>query len=243
MIYEYPLNNQVQLCLILEQLFKEGDFYLKRKTLFDNVQNLRIILEIMKIIEHRDLRIKLLQNLQMYAQKIKEIASIKQVDKRKSNTILKQIAYYIDTPVQEGGINELNKNYFLSIMRRNYLQGTFNSNNSFAQAWLQQNESIRTTQLFQWFGAFNKLREMIDLSLKLLRTSVKWETVKAKQGNYLIEQPAQLIRINIGEIKSIYPRFEIYQHAVTISFYNLEINSPSLITDYDLNFDLALCKL
>ncbi len=244
MIYEYPLNIQIQTCLILEKLFQEGDFHLKLKTPYNNFQSLKIILKIMKIIEHREVKIKLIQTLQNYAQKIKAITLTKQIDKRKLHNVLKQINYYVEsTTHEENSLTELRQNYFLTMMKSNYLQGQFNTNDAFFQAWLQQNEVLRSPQLLHWFGTFNQLREMVNLSLKLLRSSVNWVKAKAVKGSYSVNQPAQLIRINVNELKSVYPRFEIYQHSSNINFYHLEINSAVPIIDYDLNFDLALCKL
>src|SRR3989337_2632683 len=95
-IYEQPLNEQVRLCLRLEYLFNQAEYYLTGESIWDSHQMLKIILEILQAIDRPDLKNKFCQTLNQYMQILTQLEKLHDIDKQKLGSTLKQIDYLID---------------------------------------------------------------------------------------------------------------------------------------------------
>lgn len=251
MIYEQPINEQIRLCLRLEYLFTQADHYLSGKSILDSHQALKIILEILQVIERPDLKNKFCQILNQYVHTLSQLEKLQDIDRVKLSNTLRQIDCLIDSihGNQKKIGQELRENEFLStIQQRLYTPaGTCGFNLPAYQLWLQQEEVLRQRQLLSWFKHFSQLQEIVALILKLIRESTPFITVNTTSGFYQtnLDQsiPYQLIRIRLSSTNNLFPEVSLGRYRLAIHFFSLDITGRATQTPNDVTFELACCKM
>lgn len=251
MLYEQPLNEQIRLCLRLEYLFNQADYYLTEEPIWDLHQMLKIILEILQATDRPDIKNKFAQTLNQYVYTLAQLEKSPDIDKQKLNDTLKQIDHIIDSlhknPKKIG--QELRENEFLSaIQQRLYTPaGTCSFSLPSYHLWLHQNPSLCQKQLLSWFKNFHELQEIINIILKLLRESANFKSVNTNGGFYQTNLDPnisyQLIRIKINNDKNIFPEISVGKYRLAIHFFNLEITGDQMQTSDSLEFELACCRI
>lgn len=251
MLYEQPLNEQVRLCLRLEYLFDQADYYLTKESPWDSHQMLKIILEILQTIDRPDLKNKFFQTLNQYAHALSQLEKLEGVDKQKLYGALKQIDHLIDKlhGNQKKIGQELRENEFLNtVQQRLYTPaGTCGFSLPSYHLWMQQENVIRQRQLTVWFGHFTELQEIVNVILKLVRESTLFKVVNAQGGFYQSNldpnNAYQLIRIKLPLNKNIFPEISVGRYRLAIHFFTLDINGRAAQTSDDIKFELACCKM
>jgi len=250
-IYEQPLNEQIRLCLRLEYLFEQANYYLPCASPWDLRQTLNAILEILHIADRPDLKSKLGQALNQYASALTQLEKLPDIDKQKLHSMLKQIDQLIDeirTNTQKTG-QELRENEFLmAIQQRLYTPaGTCSFSLPAYHLWLHQDKAILKQQLSHWLDSFKQLQAIINLMLKLTRESASFKNTKAIGGFYQSNlEPSiqhQMIRISIASESRLFPEISVGRHRLAVHFFTLDINGRAAQTPDDIIFALACCKL
>lgn len=250
-IYEQPLNEQIRLCLRLEYLFGQADYYLNYRSHWDLRQALNAILEILNISDRPDIKNKLGQVLNQYASSLTQLEKIPDIDKHKLNAMLNKIDCLIDSlhaNAQKIG-QELRDNEFLTaIQQRLYTPaGTCNFSLPSYNLWLHQDQSLIRQRLLSWLESFKLLRDIMSLMLSLTRESTTFKPAKAIGGFYQGSLEAniyhQMIRIGINSDKQIFPEISVGRHRLAVHFFSLDINGRAAQTPDDIIFELACCKI
>jgi len=250
-IYEQPLNEQVRLCLRLEYLFNQAEYYLTGESIWDSHQMLKIILEILQAIDRPDLKNKFCQTLNQYVQILTQLEKLHDIDKQKLGSTLKQIDYLIDglRSNQKKIGQELRENEFLTaIQQRLYTPaGTCCFSLPSYHLWLQQQKPLRQQQLTAWFKNFSQLQEIVAIILKLIRESTTFKTTNASGGFYQTNlDPAisyQMIRVKIPADKNLFPEISVGRYRLAIHFFTLSITGKAVQTPIDAVFELACCRM
>lgn len=249
--YEQPLNEQIRLCLRLEYLFEQADYYLHCQSNWDLRQTLNAILEILNIADRPDIKNKFGQALNQYASSLTQLEKLPNIDKQKLHSMLNKINKLIDdihVNTKKTG-QELHENGFLmAIQQRLYTPaGTCSFSLPAYHLWLQQDKTIIKKQLSYWLDSFKQLKEITYLMLKLTRESTEFKTIKAVGGFYQRNLESninhQMIRINIASEKHIFPEISIGRHRLAVHFFTLDINGRAAQTPDDIICELACCKL
>ncbi|CAL7964363.1 Cell division protein ZapD [Gammaproteobacteria bacterium] len=250
-IYEQPLNEQIRLCLRLEYLFEQANYYLPCESPWDLRQTLNTILEILHIADRPDLRNKFGQALNQHASSLTQLEKLPDIDKQKLHSMLEQIDQLIDEiriNTQKTG-QELRENEFLTaIQQRLYTPaGTCNFSLPAYHLWLHQDKTILKQQLSHWLDSFKQLQAITNLMLKLTRESASFKNTKAIGGFYQTNlEPSiqhQMIRISIAPENRLFPEISVGRHRLAIHFFTLDINGRAAQTPNDIIFALACCKL
>jgi cell division protein ZapD len=250
-IYEQPLNEQIRLCLRLEYLFEQANYYLLCESSWDLRQTLSTILEILYIADRPDLKSKLGHALNQYASSLTQLEKLPDIDKQKLHNMLKQIDQLVDeirTNTQKTG-QELRENEFLTaIQQRLYTPGGACGFSLPAyHLWLHQDKNILKQQLSHWLNSFKQLQAITNLMLKLTRESASFKTTKAIGGFYQSNlEPSiqhQMIRISIASEDRIFSEISVGRHRLAVHFFTLDINGRAAQTPNDIIFSLACCKL
>ncbi len=251
MIYEQPLNEQVRLFLRLEFLFAQVNYYIEKESCWDAQQALKTILEILQTIDRPDLKNKLLQNLNQYLATLSQLENAEEVDKDKLNATLKKIESLIDllhtNPKKIA--HELRENEFLNTaQQRLYIPaGTCGFSMPPCQLWLMQDPSTRKEQLNNWIKHFAQLKDVVDISLKLIREATLFKSVLANGGFYQCNlDPSttyQMIRISLSTGENFFPEISAGRYRLAIHFFNLNINGHNTQTTNNVEFELACCKI
>ena len=249
MIYEQPLNEHARLCLRLEYLFAQLDHSFQ-STLNDH-QTIRIILEILQVLDRPDLKNKFLQNLIQYQNMLLLLKKVPEVDVNKLNSTLKQI----DELINELHINkkkigqELREKEFLkAIQQRLYIPaGTCGFNLPAYQLWLEQDAITRRDQLANWITLLLLVKNVADISLKLIRNSNIFKDVIANGGFYQCNLDPnisyQMIRIAINPDRNIFPEISVGRFRIAIHFFNLDIDTINKQNSNTVEFKISYCKL
>jgi len=251
-IYEQPLNEQVRLCLRLEYLFAQVDYYLSKKSEWDIRQIISTLLEILNVTDRPDLKNKLGQTLTQHATVLSQLKNAPNVDKDKVKDILNQINILSDglrNNIQKPG-QILRENEFLNaIQQRLYNSaGTCSFSLPNYHLWLKQDYKIIKAKLLEWLEAFQQIRELTQIILDLTRKHTDFkQDIKAISGFYQANLEAninyQMIRISMPEEKKLFPEISVGRHRLAIHFFNIDINGRTTQTTDDVIFELACCKI
>jgi len=250
MHYEQPLNEQIRLCLRLEYLFDQANYYLTKEYVWDSHQMLKTILEILQTIDRPDIKNKFCQTLGQYAHNLSQLEKLPDVDKQKLNTTLKQIDHLIDSlhANQKKIGQELRENEFLTtIQQRLYTPaGTCGFSLPSYQLWIYQKTEARQ-QMLAWFKHFSELQDIVNIILKLLRESSSFKNVDAyggfNQSNLDPNISYQLIRIKVSKDKNLFPEISVGRYRLAIHFFNLDTSGKACQTPNDVAFELACCRI
>jgi cell division protein ZapD len=251
MLYEQPLNEQTRLCLRLEYLFEQAKYYLPKDSDWDCRQMVKIILEILQVIDRPDLKNKFFQTLNQYSYSLSQLEKFANIDKQKLRNTLQHIDRLIDGlhNNQKKIGQDLRENEFLNaIQQRLYTPaGTCSFSLPSYYLWIKQNNSVRHEQIIKWFEHFRELEKIVEIILKLIRESTAFKEVNATGGFYQTNLdpniPYQLIRINLHPQINVYPEISVGRYRLAIHFFNLDSSGHASQSVDDIKFDLACCKI
>lgn len=251
-IYEQPLNENIRICLRLEHLLQQANYHIKQETSWDSMAALNAILNILNIINDRsDLKNKLGQLLNQYASNLAQMEQLPEINKIKLHRLLDQLEKIIDVlhSIQGRIGQELRENEFLMAVQQRVAipAGACCFNIPSYYLWLQQPHEVRAKNLKEWLIPFSQLQLVIDIVLKLTRSSTKSTEEIAQTGFYQSnldpDIPYQMIRIKVPAAIETFPEISVGRHRLTIHFLELNIQNRAAQTQANIPFELALCNL
>jgi len=251
-IYEQPLNENIRICLRLEHLLQQANYHIKRESTWDSMATLNAILNILNIINDRpDLKNKLGQLLNQYASNLAQMEQLPDINKVKLHRLLDQLKKIIDIlhSIQGRIGQELRENEFLMAVQQKVAipAGTCSFNIPSYYLWLQQPHTVREKNLRDWLEPFAQLQLVIDIVLKLTRSSIKSTEEMAQNGFYQSNLDPnisyQMIRIKVSPEVEAFPEISVGRHRLTIHFLELNIQGRAIQTQANIPFELALCNL
>lgn len=251
-IYEQPLNEQVRLCLRLEYLFAQVDYYLNMRSEWDIRQTINTLLEILNITDRPDLKNKLGQILVQHATVLSQLEKAPNVDKDKLRDILNKINVLMDSlrnNIQKSG-QILRENEFLNTIQQRLHSpaGACSFSLPNYHLWLKQDQETIKAKLLEWLEAFEQIRALTQIILDLTRRHIDFKKgIKAVNGFYQTNLEAninhQMIRISVPGEKKLFPEISVGRHRLAIHFFSIDINGRSIQTADDVIFELACCKI
>lgn len=249
--YEQPLNEHIRLCQRLEYLFQQTHHHIGLESTWDSEAALTTIFNILNVIDRPDLKNKLAQSLNQYAANLAQLENLPDINKQRLSRILEQLQNTIDLLHSLHGKigQELRENDFLMALQQRILTpaGACNFNAPAYYLWLQQPPEFRQKKLIEWFEPFKGLEIVINLLIKLTRSSVKPQDEIAHAGFYQTNLDPnlayQMIRIFVPRDFLVFPEISVGRHRVTIHFLELNLETKSSQTTKDVPFKIAFCKL
>ncbi|MET1254665.1 cell division protein ZapD [Aliikangiella maris] len=248
LIFEYPAKPQVRSFLRLESLFKRFE----RNRLATHPDNhlfaLKILLEIVEILEHGDTRSELTKELARLSEQFSILRKNPEVDVKKLDTFLVQINQLKDWVFgYEGRFGEkIRKHPFIENVRyRTSIPGgycQFDCPELFL--FLNKEYSERQQLLLNWLENIKGIKTSVEVILKLLRDTTKWQHQEAPMGTFLIEAtdpPFQLIRVKLEKTLHIFPEFSVGKHRSTIIFKSFNQDYKKIPQQKQVPFELACC--
>lgn len=202
-IFEQPLNEQIRICLRLEQLFLQLQEYLSNQSTRGSQMSLITLLRLVDVMDRPDLKAKLMQMLTQYATTLGQLEKFPQVDTTRLQSLLKQLEQLINQLNRMAGRigEELRSNDFLNQLRPQLVNpgGIFLHHVPIFALWLKQPYELRARELAQWAEALNPLPEIANLALELSRNSTEPQRVSTQHGFYhqSLDSSVQLIRVGV----------------------------------------------
>ena len=251
-VYEQPANELLRTCLRLEHLFTQLDYHYQNCVSLYHVRiTVRLILEIVNILDRPDLKSKLTQEfhrIKSIFDKLESTPEISQEQLDKKRQDIQASLNYL-TSIYGKLAQQLKQNHFLSnILGHLSASGGDSPFETPAyHCWLQQSRQEQNNQLTQWLDTIIPVRQAINLLLNIIRNSTYFSSIEAYRGCYHCPLPTyppiQLVRIEVDDYLLRYPEISVGRHRLNVCFYELNLNDRPEQVENNFTFKLALCKI
>jgi cell division protein ZapD len=251
-IFEQPLNERIRTFLRLEFLFKRVDSALRGDSEMDHRDALDAMLNMLSVFERSDLKQELMKEIERLIGNLSALVNAPGVDKNTLDGLLADLDQNLDAlHVQKAGLGQnLRDNEFLySIRQRSSIPGgTCEFDLPAYHYWLQHSKSESIAhQLQLWLAEFDAVRSAIDMSLRLIRSSVGFRDEIAREGFFQrsldANQPYQLIRVEIPDNANYFPEVSGGKHRFTVRFMQFDIARRPQQAYEDIPFRLSCCAM
>ena len=251
-MYEQPLSERIRAFLRLEFLFNRAEFQLRTEDPWASRGAMESIIDVLAVISRSDLKKELLKELERQCATLEALASNPNVDERRLEFTLEQVRRVRSTLYEGENIPgiELRDNELLSMVRQrsSIPAGTCSFDLPGYHYWLQRPAQRRMQDLREWLSKFDRLREAISLSLKLVRESAGPTPEIAHGGFYkkTLEASAhcQMIRVALSPIADCYPEISAGRHRFTVRFMHpVQGSTRPAQVERDVEFELLCCLL
>ena len=249
-LYEYPMNETVRLCLRLECLFAQSKNYLDKDDYWDTRATVATIVDIFNILDRPEFKSKLLKEIMQCRDDLKKHIDDDKVDQEKLQHFLEQISNSIDYLQNlTGKLNqELEKDEFLNSIRLRLTKtgGARNFDLPRYHHWLHQAEHKRKANMKTWFNGFSKIQTTVNLFLMLIRGSTQESNIVAEDGYFekVLDNSIdyRLLRISLRKNIPAFPDISVGRHRMSLHFFTLDKeNERPIKYKQDVPFQLTCC--
>lgn len=224
--FEQPLNEQLRICLRLEQLQTQLNECLSNSSNRGSQMSLLTLLRIIDVIDPPHIKPRLIQTLSQFATNLGQLEQFPQVDTARLHDLLKQLDTLLQRvhqmPARFG--ESLRSNEFLSQLRPQLAHpgGIFLHHSPAFALWLSQSQEVRSKELTQWANELQPLPEITGLILQLTRSSTSPQQVTTSHGFYhqVLDQtfPCHMIQVIISAELGVYAEISAGKHRLSIRF-------------------------
>jgi len=248
--YDYPNNELIRVCLRIEHLYEGIEYFLQGTHHFDHHTCLSLIIDSLNLLDRPDLRSKFAQEISRQHASLSRLAQTPEVDHAKLTDVIKDLEANLQRLHGESGkfADDLRHNEFIYSIRQQHAipGGTCSFSTPGYHLWLQQSHQMRADHLESWLQALSDIYTISQSVLRLVRNSAMLKAEVAQSGFYqtsLDPQTSwQLIRVVLPAEYTVFPRFSIGRHGLSIRFLEASLHDRAQKTDTDIQFDLACCR-
>lgn len=251
-IYEYPLNEGIRLCLRLENLFQQFHDACHCHNRVETVDAMHSLQRIIEVTERPDIKSKISHMLTQYTNTLSQFKSQPHVNSEKLNDIIKQFQTLYDAFHKQRALDEsLRKNEFLYQIRMNNNTpgGVSDCKLPSYFLWQKQSPEKKANDLMTWIAHFDTLKQIVNTILQFTRDTSEFDHLMAERGfyhqNLSATQSFQMLRIALPTQSNLFPEFSAGKHRLTIRFL-----SPNYFgrgrpeqTKQEVQFQLSCCKI
>jgi cell division protein ZapD len=251
-IYEQPLNERIRTFLRLEFLFARVEQSLTLDNELNNRDAVDGLLNIMSVFERSDLKSEIIKELERLVSTLSALENTPGVNKTALADLLAELDSMLDllhTKKSTIGQSLRDNDFLYAIKQRSSIAGgTCDFDLPAFHYWLQHTSNDdRKTQIVEWLGKFASARAAIEMTLKLIRSSIGFTDKIAEQGYYQqsldTSQSNQLIRIRIPKDVAYYPEISGGKHRFTVRFMLFDINQRAQQSTETIPFSLSCCAM
>lgn len=248
LLFEYPLQENIRSYLRLEALFKQFQRNSVATTKDNHFHALKILFEILEILERGDTRAELIKELARLSDYFHRLEANPKVDTSKLSNFLKKIKQLQQwTNTYQGKFGEsIRKHPFVaSVKHRTSIPGgscSFDSPD--LHLFLNKSHNIRRQELNSWVSDIKGVETSVDVILRLIRDSGQWRHENAPLGSFILEtseHPLRLIRIKNIDLTEVFPEFSCGKHRSSIHFMTFNSLHKKIPLNEKVNFELACC--
>lgn len=249
--YEQPLNEQLRVCLRVEQLLQQLHYLAEHPAPQATRMVITYLLEIVNILDRPDLKSKLVKALNQRAARLATLEQNPQVDSQKLRALLIELDQLLDYLHAESGKlgQTLRDNEFLNNIRLHLAKpgGASSFNCPAYHFWLQQTFEQRNRDLLIWLKTIEPIEKIMMLLLQVTRESGQFQQKFAPKGFYQEalnpNMSYQLIRIHLSGERKVFPEISVGRHQLFVHFFSPNFNSRSVHAIHEVSFKLACCAL
>ncbi len=248
--FEYPLKESLRNFLRLEFLFNQYEKNVHLTHNDNHIYALKILVDILDLLERGDTRSELIKELGRLSKSFDSFKENPDVDPQKLEVFLKQIKQLYQWILNhQGKLGETVRQdpFIESVKNRFSISNAICSFDS-PDLFLFLNQSIeeRQEKLINWLSPIEGVRTSIQVILKLLRNSGKWQNQTAPMGSFLIDSQDSsllLLRVRITKSNGLFPDFSCGKQRSYIHFMQYDNNQRKVPLQQEIAFQLACCQL
>ena len=247
-VFEYPVKEQLRGFLRLESLYTQFQYNCRQSNQHSHRHALKLFFEILEILERGDTRAELIKELARLSDVFTRLSQNPGVDTAKLENFLAQIKKLHQWVLAYQGKfgDKLRKDPFLeSVRRRSAIPGgtcSFDCPDLFI--FLNKPAKSRQARLLNWLEDIQGVFTSIEVILRIIRDSGKWQPTCAPLGSYLIEsheQGLQLIRVRLSSPEELFPEFSCGKHRSNVHFMYFNGLHKKVPLKREVEFELACC--
>lgn len=248
-IYEQPLNELIRVCLRMEQLFNQIDYYVADNSTLGTRNLIMTIIQLLNLLDRPDLKAKLAKEMGLQVNLLSRLQNTPEIDHKKLQKLLDQlndlVRIFIDSNGKVG--QHLRTNELLNNLRLHLATpgGGCSFDMPVYHYWLHQPAKQRQTIMESWLEEFNNIRLANQLTLQLIREGTKVQTKTAEKGFYQEQLDPhvnlRLIRVAVPNDVQAYPEISVSRHFVGVRFYIPSIQDRPTQYLQTLPFWLSYC--
>lgn len=251
-IYEYPLNEGIRLCLRLETLFHQFHEACYARNRIETIDAMHTLLKIIELTDRPDIKSKISHMLTQYTNTLAQYKAQPQVNSEKLDIIIKKFQTLYEAFHKQRVLDEsLRKNEFLYQIRMNASTpgGVSDCKIPSYYLWQQQSPDKKANDLMLWMEHFETLKQIVMTILQFTRDTSDFEALAAEKGfyhqNLNATQAYQMLRISLPIQSHLFPEFSAGKHRLTIRFLcpNYMGKGRPEQTKKDVQFQLSCCKI
>lgn len=248
-IYEQPVNELIRVCLRLEHLFQQVDYHLKVTSDAHTRDIVRLIIDLLNVLNRPDLKSKLAQEFQRLSSVFTRMENSPDVHKTTLKSTVEQLNKLTHSFVntQRKLAQDLRDLDFIETLRAHLsmLGGDSDFEVPGYHYWLKRPASERKATLNEWLSHFDKAREAVNLLLSIIRRSNEPRELTADRGFFhesisAVASP-QLVRVLLPHDADYFPEVSVGKHRLNIRFCHLSLETRPQQVETDVPFQLMLC--
>lgn len=251
-IYEQPLNERIRTFLRLEFLFSRVEHSLVLDGELNNRDAIDGLLSILSVFERSDLKSEIIKELERLVSTLSALENTPGVDKAALDGLLTELDTMLDLlHAKKSSLGQsLRDNDFLYAIRQrsSIAGGSCDFDLPAYHFWLQHtSEEARAHQISVWLEQFSSARSAIEMTLRLIRSSIGFKQETATDGYYQqsldSHQSHQLIRVKLPASVNVYPEISGGKHRFTVRFMIFDINQRAQQSTETIPFQLSCCAM
>lgn len=247
-LFEYPLQENIRSFLRLESLFVQFQTNRRATSQDSHFHALKLFFEILEILERGDTRSELIKELSRLLSYFEGLQANPKVDSSKLITFLKQITQLHQWVHNYDGRfgDSLRKQHFIGTVkhRTSIPGGSCRFDCPELYLFLNKNAEQRQQELNEWLADIKGVETSVQVILKLIRDSGRWNQEKAPLGSFMIEtteQPLRMLRVRGLNDESCFPEFSCGKHRSSIHFMLTDGQYKKMPANSEIEFELACC--
>ncbi|MBV1909664.1 MAG: cell division protein ZapD [Kangiellaceae bacterium] len=248
-LFEYPLQENVRGFLRLEYLFKQYHRNLLSSNQDNHCYCLRVLFEILEILERGDTRSELIKELIRLLDYFQALKDNPDVDSSKLDNFLtqvKQLHQWVNNYQGKFGETIRTNPFLMTVKQRTNIPG---GSSQFdcpeLHLFLKRAHSKRQQQLNEIISDIKGVETSVEVILRLIRESGTWSAQKAPMGSFMIEtshRAIRLLRIKATFGIEVFPEFSCGKHRSSVHFMSFNSVHKKMPVNSEVEFELACCS-
>jgi len=249
--YEHPLNERTRTLLRLEHLFRQTEYHLPLRDVWESRAAVEGVLGMAAISARHDLKSELIKELDRQHGSLRQMSRLPGIDPERLNEVLDELKrtseelYATSGPLGQA----LRKNELLKTIQQRLMipGGSCPFDLPIFHYWLQRPAEARRQDLEMWIEALLPVRKAVQLMLGMIRSSATPTRERAADGYYQrvleSQQTPQLLRITLPMEPELLPEVSGIRNRFAIRFLTYSQENRPAQTNRSVDFDLTLCAL
>jgi cell division protein ZapD len=251
-VYEQPLSERIRAFLRLEHLLEKANQLARREDHWSSRATVDALIDTLTLASRMDLKTELIKELERQLATLEALPASPQLDTERLQEVVAKIRSTLSAIKATDTVfgQALKSNELMNAVRQrsSIPAGACDFDLPALRYWLNLAHEHRERDLNRWLNAFHLVRDGVDLSLSLVRSSAS-ATQEVAVGGFFqrtldAQQPYSLVRVLVDNELACFTEISAGKHRFTVRFMKqARAEDRSSQTEEDVAFRLACCGL